>query len=38
MDINKAINEIGLEKVLLSLFSNLEGVNYSSVRFNKETI
>ena len=26
MDINRAINEIGLEKVLLSLFSNLEGV------------
>ena len=38
MDINRAINEIGLEKVLLSLFSNLEGVSYSSVRFNKETI
>ena len=38
MDINRAIKEIGLEKLLLSLFSNLEGVNYSSVRFNKETI
>ena len=35
MEIEELIHEIGLEKALKSIFSNLAGINLSEVRYDK---